>query len=135
MLSERQTRFVRAYLSGADAAEAAVQAGYSAARARRQGRALLQKPEIAAELAKAEAEALETAAAKAGDGARRVSRDRIEAELARIAFAGGEVRDGDRLRALEMLTKLLAPEPPEDADAPVCGVVILPAAGEGKALP
>lgn len=119
MLNEKQSRFVRAYLGGADAAEAAAAAGYSAARARRQARALLEKPEIAAALAEA----------KAGrPGAEHVSRDRIESELARIAFAEGtEVRDGDRLRALEMLTKLVAPDGPEGGDGPLTGVVILPA--------
>ena len=126
LLSERQTRFVRAYLSGADAAEAAAQAGYSPARARRQGKALLAHPAVAAALAEAAAKA--EAEKAAAEGAARVSRERIEKELARIAFAGAEVRDGDRLRALEMLTKLVAPETPEGADGPLSGVVILPAA-------
>ena len=114
MLSERQRRFVELYRRGDDAAAAAERAGYSPRRARRQARELLRRPEIAAEI--------DARAAKTGED---VSQGRIMRELARIAFGEGEVRDGDRLRALEMLTKLL---PPDDGgeDAPRCGVVILP---------
>ena len=53
-----------------------------------------------------------------------VSQEKIVRELERIAFAGGEVRDGDKLRALEMLTKLLPSD--DGSDGARTGVVILP---------
>lgn len=118
LLTEMQRRFIEAFRVSGDAPKAAVEAGYSPGRARRQAAALLKKPEIAL--------ALEAARAREAED---VSITRIRRELARIAFEADEVRDGDRLRALEMLTKLLPPA--EDDDGPACGVVILPeAAGE-----
>ena len=113
MLNERQRRFVELCRAGTEAAEAAAAAGYSPRRARRQAGELLRRPEIAAALAE------KTDAETAGG----VTQGRIVRELARIAFADAEVRDGDKLRALEMLTKLL---PPGTDDGPECGVVILP---------
>ena len=113
MLNERQRRFVELYRTGGDAAEAAARAGYSPRRARRQGRELLQRPEVAAALGPG----------KDGRGPG-VSQEKIVRELERIAFAGGEVRDGDKLRALEMLTKLLPSD--DGADGARTGVVILP---------
>jgi len=124
MLSERQKRFVELYRAGGgDAAEAAAQAGYSPRRARRQARELLRRPEVAA--------ALDAAERRRAEG---VSQEKIVRELARIAFADGEeVRDGDKLRALEMLTKLLPPEGGgADAAAQRCGVVILPEVMAGE---
>ena len=120
MLNERQRRFVELYRAGGgDAAGAAARAGYSPRGARRQARTLLEKPEVAAALAADEA----------------VSQEKIVRELAHIAFGAGEVRDGDKLRALEMLTKLL-PAPADGADdAPATGVVILPEVMPGPALP
>ena len=113
MLNERQRRFVELYRTGGDAAEAAARAGYSPRRARRQARELLRKPEVAAAL-------------EAAERGRRdeVSQEKIVRELERIAFAGGEVRDGDKLRALEMLTKLLPSD--DGSDGARTGVVILP---------
>ena len=114
MLNEKQRRFVALYRTREDAAQAAAQAGYSPRRAGRQARELLKKPEVAAALA-------EKAPA---DGTAAVSQEKIVRELARIAFGDGEVRDGDKLRALEMLTKLLPG--PDGADGARTGVVILP---------
>ena len=164
MLNERMERFVAACLAGEGDAAAAVAAGYSPLRARRQARELLRRPEIAEALANARQE--ETPAA--------VDQARVVRELARIAFAdpvdllagaeaslspaearakvGGtglklkytpkrgagpegetvfelsmerEVRVGDKLRALELLTKLLGlASSPDDADD--AGVVLLP---------
>ena len=114
MLTEMQRRFVEAYRASGDAPKAAVEAGYSPGRARRQAAALLKKPEVE--------QALDASRTRAAED---VSITRIRRELARIAFDAEEVRDGDRLRALEMLTKLLPPAETDD-DAPRCGVVILP---------
>ena len=114
MLTEMQRRFIEAYRASGDAPKAAVEAGYSPGRARRQAGELLRKPEIAL--------ALEASRTRAAED---VSITRIRRELARIAFEADEVRDGDKLRALEMLTKLLPPADADD-DAPRCGVVILP---------
>ena len=114
-MNERQRRFAELYRLCGDAPAAAVRAGYSPPRAA----ALLKKPESAAA---AGADRTDGPAAK--DGAEGVSQTRIVRELARIAFDNADVRDGDRLRALEMLTKLLPPEGGDDG--PPCGVVILP---------
>ena len=159
-------RFVAEYINGRDAASAALAAGYSPGRARRQAAELLRRPEVAEALAKARNE---TPA--------EVDQARVVRELARIAFAdpvdlldgaeatmteaeargqlGGtglklkytprrgagadgetvfelsmerEVRVGDKLRALEMLTRLLglavSADGAEDPDGG--GVILLP---------
>ena len=169
MLNERMERFVAAYAAGGDAVRAALAAGYSPGRARRQGAELLRRPEVIEALAKAR---YEKAPAE-------VDQARVVRELARIAFAdpvdlidgaeatlseaeartklGGtglklkytpkrgagpngetvfelalerEVRVGDKLRALELLSKALglagAGAAGDDDDAPATGVVILP---------
>ena len=193
MLNERQKRFLTALRGGAAADEAAVLAGYSQKRARRQAAELLRRPDIAAalrEAAEREARAADFGAAcvsdvtarcghralraeepggaadgDAGDGG--VGAGEIVRELARIAFAdpadlptdsaegdmprgsgtglkvkysprrgadGGtvvdvtlerEVRVGDKLRALELLSKVLglAERPPAEDRG---GVVVLP---------
>ena len=97
MLTERQRRFVAAYRANGGAA-AADGGGQAAAEA-----------------------AVATEARRGPE----VTQERIVAELARIAFADGETRDGDKLRALEMLTRLL---PPDDGGDDGRGVVILPEA-------
>ena len=162
LLNERMERFVAECINGHDAAAAALAAGYSPGRARRQGAELLRRPEVIEALAKARAEA-----------PAEVDQARVVRELARIAFAdpvdlidgaeatlseaeartklggtglkytpkrgGGpdgetvfelsmerEVRVGDKLRALELLTKLLGlAAGSEDADGGG-GVVLLP---------
>ena len=174
MLSERQARFVEAYISGAgrDAAAAAEAAGYSPGRARRQARALLKNPEVAA--------ALQKAAPEPADAP--VQPEQVLRELARIAFAdpadlldgdgGGdgantaprrgsgtglklkytprrapgpdgetvmevsmerEVRVGDKLRALELLSKYLglAAAPAGEGEEGSTGVIVLPEVEEG----
>ena len=123
-MTERQRRFAEAYSAGADAAQAAAQAGYSPDRAKRQAEALLRRGDVA--------EAIEALRRKRGGA---VTMERIRRELAQIAFSegGGAARDGDRLRALEMLTKLLPPDAPDDPGAQGCGVVILPEIREGGA--
>ena len=169
MLTERQTKFIARLAAGdGDAAAAAVAAGYSPGRARRQASEMLRRPEIAEALAAARCEA-------EGEG---VDRARIVRELARIAFAdpvdlldaaegtltpdearrrvggtglklkytprrgagpGGEtvfelalereVRVGDKLRALELLSRALGLTGggggDDDADG-ATGVVVLP---------
>lgn len=127
-MTQRQRRFAETYAGSGDAESAAIAAGYSPARARRQAAALLKNEAVAAAVAEAR-KAAEAEAPEASDAGETVTRARIEAELARIAFGDSAVRDGDKLRALEMLTKLMAPDDGGD-DAPVCGVVILPAVGE-----
>ena len=182
MLNERQKRFLTALRGGAAADEAAVLAGYSQKRARRQAAELLRRPDVAAALREAAErdEALSVSFADsspgggagapaargdAGDGG--VGAGEIVRELARIAFAdpadlptdsaegdmprgsgtglkvkysprrgadGGtvvdgtlerEVRVGDKLRALELLSKVLglAERPPAEDRG---GVVVLP---------
>ena len=158
-MTERQRRFAEEYRQCGDGCAAAVRAGYSAARARRQAKALLRRPEIAALIAvgadvtidaareagvggtaggaetagvaetaggggDARAGAAEAESGGAGGMPDGVSQKRIVRELARIAFEESEVRDGDKLRALEMLTKLLPPDAGDDGAAG--GVVILP---------
>ncbi len=74
MLTDRQTRFVEEYLRApSDAAGAALRAGYSPGRARRQARALLDMPEVRARIERER------------DAA--VRPEQIIRELARIAFA------------------------------------------------
>ena len=115
-MTERQRRFAEEFRRSGDATAAAVRAGYSPARARRQARELLRRPEIAA--------AAGTSDGPEGAAADGISQARIVRELARIAFGETEVRDGDKLRALEMLTKLLPPDAGDGGQA--AGVVILP---------
>ena len=80
MLTDRQTRFIEEYLRApSDAAGAALRAGYSPGRARRQARALLEMPEVRQRI---EREREREAGRDAG-----VCPERVIRELARIAFA------------------------------------------------
>jgi len=159
-------RFVAAYAAGGEAESAALAAGYSPGRARRQAAELLRRPDVAEALAAARCEAPAD-----------VDQARVVRELARIAFAdpvdllagaegelspaearrrmGGtglklkytprrgagpngetvfelalerEVRVGDKLRALELLSKTLglAGAAGDDDGGDVTGVVVLP---------
>ena len=91
----KRTRFIEEYLSApGDPAGAAIRAGYSPARARRQARALLTDPAMRAQIERRQAGALlGDAAAQTETGRRRarteapVSPERVIRELARIAFA------------------------------------------------
>ena len=75
MLNEKQTRFIAEYLSApGDPTGAALRAGYSPGRARRQARALLADPAVSAQIERKQADAL-------------VSPERVIRELAKIAFA------------------------------------------------
>lgn len=77
-LSDRQHRFVEEYLVDLNARQAAVRAGYTARGARTTGPRLLKDPEIAAAIAKAQA-----------DRGRRtgITADRVLQELALLGFA------------------------------------------------
>src|SRR5690242_14169496 len=98
-LTECQRAFVREYLSGVNATEAARRAGYSSASASRIAYALLRHPQVAALIE----EGNERRAEK-----RRVTADRVVEELGRMAFAN--IRDyvdwdsvGVRLRDKSLL--------------------------------
>ena len=78
MLTDKQIRFIREYLRAPnDPTGAALRAGYSPGRARRQAREMLERPEVRERLQSARADA----------AAEEVSPARVIRELARIAFA------------------------------------------------
>ena len=81
-LTERQRGFVREYLAGINATEAARRAGYSAGSASRIAYALLRHPEVAALVEQGNARRAEK---------KRITADRVMEELGRMAFAN--IRD------------------------------------------
>ncbi|HEV2263746.1 MAG TPA: terminase small subunit [Stellaceae bacterium] len=81
-MNERERRFVAEYLVDCSASAAAQRAGYGGKYVKQNASALLRRHDIAAAVAKAEAERAES---------RRVTSDRILSEYARIAFA--DMRD------------------------------------------
>lgn len=89
-MTEKQSAFVKGVLSGLEPVKAARAAGYQGHDA---ARALKKNPQVSAAIALAQKSA-------------RPSRDNILAELGRIALSREE-KTGDRLRALEMLCRLL----------------------------
>lgn len=93
ILTERQRRFVEAYLASPNATQAAITAGYSKKTAKSQGQRLLTNVDIA-ELLK---DRVETAIITANEILTDVK-----------AIAKSAERDGDRLKAYEMLGKHLA---------------------------
>jgi len=81
-LTARQQAFVREYLIDLNASQAAIRAGYSAKTAGATGFENLQKPEIAAAIAKAQQNRAERT---------EITQDRVLAEIAKVAF--GDARD------------------------------------------
>ena len=81
-MDERERRFVAEYLVDCSAGAAATRAGYGSKYVRQNAHQLVRRHDIAAAIAKAEAERAEN---------RRVTADRILSEYARIAFA--DMRD------------------------------------------
>jgi len=77
-MNEQEHRFVAEYLVDLNASAAATRAGYGGKRYRWRVQRLLRRHDIAAAIAKAEADRAES---------RRVTADRVLAEFARIAFA------------------------------------------------
>jgi phage terminase small subunit len=81
-LTERQRAFVREYLTGVNATEAARHAGYSAGSASRIAYALLRHPKVAVLIEQGNERRAEK---------RRITADRVVEELGRMAFAN--IRD------------------------------------------
>src|SRR5215469_5398694 len=81
-MNERERRFVAEYLVDCNAGAAARRVGYGSKYVRQHAHELLHRHDIAAAIAKAEAERTES---------RRVTSDRVLSEYARIAFA--DMRD------------------------------------------
>jgi phage terminase small subunit len=81
-LTERQRTFVREYLTGVNATEAARRAGYSSGSASRIGYALLRHPQVATLIEEGNGRRTEM---------RRITADRVMEELGRMAFAN--IRD------------------------------------------
>lgn len=77
-MNERERRFVAEYLVDLNASAAALRAGYGGKRYYKHAQLLVRRHDIAAAIAKAEAERTES---------RRVTADRVLAEYARIGFA------------------------------------------------
>ena len=99
-LTDRQERFVAAYLACGRVVAAARTAGYSETTATHSTARLMRAPHIRAALAEGRA-AAERHGAKL--------RDRVVQELERIAFApsdNGTIRTADKLRALDLLGRM-----------------------------
>jgi phage terminase small subunit len=98
MTNAREARFVEEYVTCLNATQAAIRAGYSARTAKQQGSRLLTRPHVAA----AVQEAQERHAAKV-----EVKADEVIRELKVMAFARDDIRDSDKLKALELLGRHL----------------------------
>jgi phage terminase small subunit len=79
-LTTRQRRFIAEFLASGNATESARKAGYSETSAERVAFKVLRNPAVKAAIVAAEADKLEEL---------RVTKDRLAARLARIAFANG----------------------------------------------
>lgn len=98
-MTPKQAAFVQEYMTDLNATQAAIRAGYSVKTAGSFGHDLLKKPEIQAAIAEAQA----SRAART-----EITADRVLDGFAAIAFSDdGETKDGDRLKALELIGKHL----------------------------
>lgn len=97
-LTNKQAAFVREYLIDLNATQAAIRAGYSKKTAGVIGDENLKKPDIANAIRKATQKRAEKT---------EITAERVLTEIGKIAFAGDEVRESDRLRGLELLGKHL----------------------------
>jgi len=113
MLSERQKRFVDAYVAVPNAADAARRAGYSVAGAKQMGSRLLGHPKVKAAIC-------EALARRAADSD--VKNEEILRELKVIAFSepSEKYRAVDKLKALELLgrTRKMFVDKVETSEAP-----------------
>jgi hypothetical protein len=110
-LNARQERFAELIAVGlVSQAEAAREVGYSPKVADRQASYLVRKPEIASRIDQLRAKRSALASVRHD-----VSRDKLIKELSKIAFADIQdpPRQGDKLKAAEMLAKLLGYNEPE----------------------
>lgn len=98
MTNAREARFVEEYVACLNATQAAIRAGYSKRTAKQQASRLLTRQHVAA----AVQEAQERHAAKVD-----VKADEVIRELKVMAFARDDIRDGDKLKALELLGRHL----------------------------
>ncbi len=106
-MTEKQSLFVKGVLSGLEPGDAARAAGYQGHDA---ARALKKNPQVSAAIALAR---------KSG----RPSRENILSELGRIALSREE-KTGDKLRALEMLCRLMGLQDGCGAEMPEPVVIV-----------
>ena len=107
-LTEMQRKFCDEYLIDLNATQAAIRAGYSPRSASELGKQLLQKPLVAAEVARARAKQ----SRRTG-----ITADRVLRELARVAFCNpGDVIDPDTAEVL--------PDASEDDKRCIAGVKV-----------
>lgn len=91
MLRDQHARFVAAYRKSLNAGEAAIEAGYSAPRARKTGWDLLQREDVKAALAEEQARVIQTA---------RLTEEHLLERLALIV--DGAEKDADRIAAIKL---------------------------------
>ena len=107
-LTEMQRKFCDEYLIDLNATQAAIRAGYSPRSASELGKQLLQKPLVAAEVARARAKQ----SRRTG-----ITADRVLRELARVAFCNpGDIIDPDTAEVL--------PDASEDDKRCIAGVKV-----------
>src|SRR2546430_2093792 len=97
-LSPQQARFVEQYLVDPVAARAAERASYSAKTARGQGSRLLKLPQVQAAIREGEERRAQHV---------EVKQDDVLRELLVMAVARKDIRDSDKLKALEILARHL----------------------------
>lgn len=90
-LRDQHARFVAAYRKSLNAGEAAIEAGYSAPRARKTGWDLLQREDVKAALAEEQARVIQTA---------RLTEEHLLERLALIV--DGAEKDADRIAAIKL---------------------------------
>lgn len=97
-MTEQQQLFKAEYLiNGFNATQAAITAGYSEKTAYSQGARLLKNVEIR--------KAIQEHVDSALNAKKAVLRTRIVAELDKLAFSSDDIRDNDKIKALELLGK------------------------------
>lgn len=100
-MTDKQQAFIAEYLiNGFNATQAAITAGYSEDSARAIGCENLTKPDIR--------EAIQKHVDSTLNAKKDVLKTRIVDELDRLAFCDSDIRDNDKLKALELLGKYMA---------------------------
>ena len=110
VMTDKQKRFCEEYLIDFNATQAAIRAGYSEKTANRIASENLSKPDIQKYIAELQAESQER---------NQIKRDDIVNELKRIGFADIDIdfiRVKDKIKALELLTKILGLDKTDNED-------------------
>lgn len=123
-MTDKQRRFAEEYLVDLNATQAAIRAGYSGRTARSIGRENLTKPDIQQYISARQAEARARV---------EVTQEEILLQLKKIGLSDVDAEDikvADKLKAMDMMIRMLGYDKPQNEIADGGGVVVLPSVME-----